>query len=315
MLAARLPTRPASGGRPRLDVLGAILVTSSTASLIYALIASGERWRLTALTAPLVLTAAVGYALFVLRQRRVRSPLMDVRLLARRPVATGAMRTGPLFLPVAPATMLGADLTGRAVGRSGARGPAIAGLAVAAIGMAVPAASTHPVSVVVWVANAAAGTGAMYVIASATAPGQVEPHEAGIASGIVSTLHEFGASFGAAVVSNVAAASLVGTTPSGFTKGVHRGGGRGCGRQSHRRADHPWQVPHRRMIGRVRDRNGSRSRVAGVAPCRRRRCERESLGKRPERGPACPASSLLAGEGRGVHRVFCTARVCAVLVG
>ncbi|GAA3698298.1 hypothetical protein GCM10022224_075350 [Nonomuraea antimicrobica] len=34
--------------------------------------------------------AAVGYGLFVLWQRRARSPLMDVRLPARRPVATGA---------------------------------------------------------------------------------------------------------------------------------------------------------------------------------------------------------------------------------
>lgn len=173
---------------------------------------------------------------------------MDVRLLVRRPVATGtfliwmatalmitvfflgtfyfqqargygAMRTGLLFLPVALATMLGANMTGRVIGRFGARGPAIVSLAIAAVGMAVPAVSIHPAGVVLGVAIAAAGTGAMFVIASATALGQVAPHEAGIASGIVSTFHEFGASFGAAVVSSVAAASLVGTTLNGFTKG------------------------------------------------------------------------------------------------
>ncbi len=44
----------------------------------------------------------------------------------------------------------------------------------------------------------------------------IEPHEAGIASGIISTFHEFGASLGAAVVSSVAAASLTGETGSGF---------------------------------------------------------------------------------------------------
>jgi sugar phosphate permease len=47
----------------------------------------------------------------------------------------------------------------------------------------------------------------------------VAPHEAGIASGIVSTFHEFGASVGAAVVSSVAAVSLVGDTLTGFTNG------------------------------------------------------------------------------------------------
>ncbi|HSA48495.1 MAG TPA: hypothetical protein VLH10_00070 [Yinghuangia sp.] len=78
----------------------------------------------------LVLAAAVGYTAFVAWQRKTGSPLMDVRLLARRPVATGAfliamatalmiavfflgnfylqhartygaLRTGLLFLPVA----------------------------------------------------------------------------------------------------------------------------------------------------------------------------------------------------------------------
>ena len=59
----------------------------------------------------------------------------------------------------------------------------------------------------------------MFVVASTTALGQVAPHEAGIASGIVSTFHEFGAASGAAVVSSVAAASLVGHTSIGFTRG------------------------------------------------------------------------------------------------
>ena len=57
----------------------------------------------------------------------------------------------------------------------------------------------------------------MFVVASATARGQVAPHEAGIASGIVTTFHEFGAAGGAAVVSSVAAASLAGDTLGGFT--------------------------------------------------------------------------------------------------
>jgi MFS family permease len=131
----------------------------------------------------------------------------------------GALRTGLLFLPVALATMLGANLTGRAIGRVGARPLAVAGLIVAAAGMAAPAIRLHPTAVVLGVAVAAAGTGALFVVASATALGQVAPHEAGIASGIVSTFHEFGASIGAAVVSSVAAASLVGDTLRGFENG------------------------------------------------------------------------------------------------
>lgn len=247
-LAVMLPRQQVPTPRPRLDVLGAVLVTASSASLIYALIAAGEDGWLTVLTGVLILAAALGYVAFVVRQRTARSPLMDVRLLARRPVATGAflilmatalmiavfflgtfyfqhargygsLRTGLLFLPVALATMAGADLTGRVIGRWGGRLPAIAGLVVAAAGMTVPAVSLHPVTVTVGVAVAAAGTGALFVVASATALGQVAPHEAGIASGVVSTFHELGASLGAAAVSSIAAASLTGTTLGGYTKG------------------------------------------------------------------------------------------------
>jgi sugar phosphate permease len=59
----------------------------------------------------------------------------------------------------------------------------------------------------------------VFVVASATALGQVSPHQAGLASGIVSTFHEFGAALGAAVVSSMAAASLAGTSPAGFSRG------------------------------------------------------------------------------------------------
>ncbi|NED20625.1 MFS transporter, partial [Streptomyces sp. SID9913] len=62
------------------------------------------------------------------------------------------------------------------------------------------------------VSVAAAGLGALFVVASATALGSVAPHEAGVTSGIVSTFHEFGASAGAAVVSSAAAASIAAHT-------------------------------------------------------------------------------------------------------
>jgi hypothetical protein len=69
------------------------------------------------------------------------------------------------------------------------------------------------------VSLAAAGTGAVFVVASATALGQIAPVEAGLAWGIVSTFHEFGAALGTAVVSSIAAISLAGTSPAGFSRG------------------------------------------------------------------------------------------------
>ena len=247
-LARMLPAGAAAATRARLDVLGAVLVTGSTAAVIFALIGAGDRGWLSPVTGLLVLLAAAGYLAFVAWQRKTTSPLMDVSLLSRRPVATGAflilvatalmiavfflgtfyfqhargfgaLTTGLLFLPVAVSTMAGAQLTGRLLGRLGPRPLATAGTAIAAAGMAIPALSLNTASVVAGVVIAAAGTGVLFVVASATALGQVAPHEAGIASGIVSTFHEFGAALGAAVISSVAAASIAGTTLTGFENG------------------------------------------------------------------------------------------------
>lgn len=247
-LARMLPRHRPAAPRPRLDVLGALLVTAASGALIYAFIRAGDDGWLSPGTGWPALLAVLGYLAFAARQKTARSPMMDVALLVRRPVATGtflivmatalmiamfflgtfyfqhardygALRTGLLFLPIAVATMTGANLTGRLIAAAGPRRLAVAGLVTTAAGMALPAFSLHPVTVVIGTAVAGAGTGAMFVVASATALGQVAPHEAGIASGIVSTFHEFGASVGAAVISSVAAASLTGDTLDGFTDG------------------------------------------------------------------------------------------------
>ena len=128
----------------------------------------------------------------------------------------GALRTGLLFLPVAIATMVGAQAAGQIIGRHGARlvspgragdrrprycGPrALGGRRRDVVGMSV----------------AASGIGAAFVAASTTALAQVDYKIAGLASGLLSTFHEFGAALGVAVVSSIAAASIAGTTGTGF---------------------------------------------------------------------------------------------------
>jgi EmrB/QacA subfamily drug resistance transporter len=256
VLRGQLPAQPPPAATGRLDVPGAVLVTAATATLIYALIRAGDQGWATATTAALIGVAALLYVAFVVRQRLAASPLMDVRLLTRRPVATGtllilvatalmimmfflgtfalqgyhgygALTTGLLFLPVAVATMVGANLAGRVIGRTGPRVLAVVGLLVAAAGMTVSAMWTGATGLVTGMALGAVGTGALFVVASATALGQVAPHEAGLASGIVSTFHEFGASLGAAVVSSMAAASIAGDGAGdgadGFTRGFTTG--------------------------------------------------------------------------------------------
>lgn len=242
-----LPPLTVDTSRRRADVLGALLVTSATASAIWAMIGAGERGWLDISTLALLAAAVVGYLLFGFRQRTAAWPLVDLGLLTRRPVLAGvfvigiatalmvavfflgsfylqevadlgALQTGLLFLPVAVLTMGGAQLGGRLIGRVGGRPLGGAGLIVAAAGLAAPAWSTTTAVVVGGISLAAAGIGVLFVVASATALGDVAPHEAGVASGVLSTFHEFGASLGAAVVSSVAAASLATRARGGYAE-------------------------------------------------------------------------------------------------
>ncbi len=166
---------------------------------------------------------------------------MDLRLLTRRPVVAGtfviavttalmvgafflgsfylqnlqghgALTTGVLFLPVALLTMAAAAAAGRVFGVLGGRLLAVLSLAVAGTGFLVPVLWSGTAAMVTGVSVAAAGLGGLFVVASATALASVAPHEAGVASGIVSTFHEFGASAGAAAVSSAAATSIAART-------------------------------------------------------------------------------------------------------
>lgn len=239
------PLPPQTGARARLDVLGAVLVTAATGLAIYALTIAGENgW-----TAPRTLIfagiAIVLYLLFGWWQNTTRSPLMNLSLLGRRPVFAGVfvlgiatalmvavfflgtfyfqqyaghgpLVTGLLFLPIALATMAGAQLAGRLVGKVGARGLGALGMIVGAVGLLIPALWSTTLVTTIGISFGALGIGMLFVVASVTALGQVAPEEAGIASGLLSTFHEIGASVGVATVSSIAVVSLTAGGDAGF---------------------------------------------------------------------------------------------------
>ncbi|MFD3405638.1 MFS transporter [Kribbella sp. NPDC058693] len=248
LLLRMLPADRPSEQQGRLDVPGALLVTAGTGTAIYALINAGDRGWLSAATLGTLAGALVLYGVFAWVQRSVRWPLMDLRILTRRPVAAGtfmllvatalmismfflgsfylqhfkqygALRTGLLFLPVAIAAIVGAHLASQLVGRVGARPVAVVGFAITAIGVAVPAIWDGAAEIVIGMTVGTVGLGAAFVASSTTTFAQIDHREAGLASGILSTFHEFGASLGVAAVSSVAAASLAGTVSTGFSRG------------------------------------------------------------------------------------------------
>jgi EmrB/QacA subfamily drug resistance transporter len=247
-------SRPAAAraGTPRadaVDVPGALAVTAAIGLLVYGLVQAGDTgWG----AAGTVLPLSAGLALlgvFVAVERRVTAPLVDLRLLATRPVAAGygvmlaasgllisgfflnslllqrvmglnALGTGLVFLPVALATIIGAQVAAHLLGRLGGRPVAATGFALAAAGMALLAGSSTGNGALTGVlpgfALAGAGLGMAFVTATTTAMSRVDPHRAGMVSGVVNTAHELGAALGVAVVSTIAGAS-VDTGPAGVS--------------------------------------------------------------------------------------------------
>src|SRR6266511_2677224 len=226
----------------RLDVLGAVTVTAASGSFIYGMINAGDAgWADLGTLLPIAAAIAL-YGVFVVGERTVRTPLMRLNLLARRPVAAcvlsawlflgsqylqhlrglSALETGLFFLPAALALRIGAIAAGRLVGTIGTRPVAVIALALVAIGngllIGLSADGNVYAEALPGVTVFALGGGPLFVCATTSALGRISLHEAGLVSGIVNTFNQLGAAICVAVASTVAAAGLT-STPSidGFT--------------------------------------------------------------------------------------------------
>jgi EmrB/QacA subfamily drug resistance transporter len=234
-----VPARRRPGTVQRgLDVPGAVLVTAGTGAAIYGLINVGSHgWAAVSTVLPLVLAIAI-WTVFALLERRVRRPLLTVGLLRRRAVLAGsflmlaatgllvggfflgsfalqhahdysALHVGLAFLPIAVATVAGAQAGSQVLTRVNARIVAVTGLALAAAGYGIAARWPQPAEMVAGLSIAALGIGATFVTAFTTSLTDADPAEGGLRSALVNTFHEFGGAAGVAVLSSAAGAGLV----------------------------------------------------------------------------------------------------------
>jgi EmrB/QacA subfamily drug resistance transporter len=248
-LPALVAARPAAPAR--LDVPGAVLVTGGTGALIYGLATAGSAgWESASTLVPLAVAAGL-YALFALIERQSARPLLDVRMFARRPVVIGAflmltgtgllfgyfflgsiylqhlrgysaLTTGLLFLPMAVAAGVGAQLAGRLTPALGTRTLAVAALALVAAGSGLltqlSATGSPWITLLPGLVVGALGVGAIFVTATSTALANVPDREAGLASGVINTCHEVGGGIGIAILSTIAAAGITRDVIGGFTR-------------------------------------------------------------------------------------------------
>lgn len=241
-LPSTVPAQRPLPGRRRIDLPGALTVTAATGALVYALVGAGDRGWVNAATLVPLGAAVVLYLGFVLLQRMVASPLVDLSILTRRSVVAGALlmitatgvlvanlflgsfylqrlhgldalTTGLLYLPVAVGTVVGAHTSGHVLARFGPRRVVPVGLALTAVGSVTPAIMPGVAALIVGLSVAALGLGATFVTAFTTAIAHVDHRQAGLASGIVNTFHELGGAIGVALASTLAASSLEAARP------------------------------------------------------------------------------------------------------
>src|SRR5579875_1749414 len=233
-LNAGAPARPGpAAGRPRLDVPGLLLAAPGTSAVLLGLASAGTAagFARPGVLIPLIAGAALlaaftGYAL------RKSGPLVEVRLLARRPVASssavlffsgfslyGAMLLMPLYyqdvrgaaalaagvmlVPQGIGTVLSRTVAGGRIDRFGPR-------VLAAAGFAVVAAATVPFALAgphasawlpaLWMAVRGSGLGAVTMPVMAAGYIGLDERQVPHASVLTRTAQQIGGSFGTAVL-------------------------------------------------------------------------------------------------------------------
>jgi EmrB/QacA subfamily drug resistance transporter len=233
-----------SGIRPetasqRLDLAGAVTVTASLMIAVYAIVNGNEVGWLTGRTLGLLAASAVLLAIFLVIEANVRSPLVPLRLFRLRNIAVansvgvlwaGAMfawffltalylqlvlgysplEVGLAFLPgnlVMGAMSIG--LSARLVLRFGIRPPLTVGLLFACLGLLLlaraPVDGNFATDVLPSMILLGLGAGMAFNPVLLAAMSDVEPREAGLASGVVNTSFMMGGALGLAVLASLAA--------------------------------------------------------------------------------------------------------------
>jgi EmrB/QacA subfamily drug resistance transporter len=233
-----LPASRIPGAPTRLDVGGAVTVTASLMLAVYAIVNGNEVGWATARTLGLLAASAVLLGVFLVLESRVESPLVPLGLFRLRNVAFSnvvgvlwaaamfawfflsalylqlvlgysPLQVGLAFLPgnlIMGAFSLG--LSAKLVMRYGIRLPLATGLLLAAAGLLwfarAPVDGDFVVDVLPSMILLGFGAGMAFNPVLLAAMSDVEPSEAGLASGVVNTSFMMGGALGLAALASLA---------------------------------------------------------------------------------------------------------------
>jgi predicted MFS family arabinose efflux permease len=233
-----LPADQVHTSDSQLDVAGAVTVTTALMLAVYAIVNGNNNGWTSAETLGLLALAAVLFLVFVVIEARSRSPLMPLGLFRKRNVAVAnvvgvlwaaamfawfflsalylqlvlgysPLEVGLAFLPGNLVMMFfSVVLSAKIVMRYGFRLPLGAGLTIAALGLLwlarAPVDGNFLVDVLPSMILLGIGAGVAFNPVLLAAMSDVEPQDAGLASGVVNTAFMMGGALGLAVLASLA---------------------------------------------------------------------------------------------------------------
>src|SRR6266513_1155879 len=259
LCVALLPNARGQMANARLDVAGAVTVTTSLMLAVYAIVNGNEAGWTSTHSIGLLVASAVLLVIFIGIEARVRQPLMPLGLFRLRNVATAnvvgvlwaaamfawffisalymqlvlgysALQVGLAFLPanlIMAAFSLG--LSAKLVMRFGIRVPLAAGLLLAAAGLGLfsqaPAEGNFALHVLPGMTLLGVGAGVAFNPVLLAAMSDVAPSESGLASGVVNTSFMMGGALGLAILASIAGARTEQLVASGVDLLSARNGG------------------------------------------------------------------------------------------
>jgi EmrB/QacA subfamily drug resistance transporter len=236
VVAARavLPNDDVVPGSTQLDVPGAVLITSALMLAVYAIVGGNEAGWTSTRTLALLASAAILFVAFIVREVKAAEPLVPLRLFKLRNVSVSqvvgvlwaaamfawfflaalylqqvlgysALEVGLSFVPTSLVMMIcSLKVSDRLVMTYGIRAPLTVGLALAAASLALfamaPVDGNFVTDVLPSMLLLGIGAGIAFNPVLLAAMGDVEPHEAGLASGVVNTSFMMGGALGLAVL-------------------------------------------------------------------------------------------------------------------
>jgi EmrB/QacA subfamily drug resistance transporter len=236
LAVALVPESKADLGHHRFDAAGAVTVTGGLALLVYAISKAPDVGWGSARTILLLLASVAILAVFAVIEVRSRSPLMPFRIFRLRTLLAAnvvgfllgavifanffvltlyvqqvlgwsALRTGVTFLATAGTTVIWAGVAQALTTRLGPRPVIVTGMLVLAAALAwytqIPVDGHFWPDLLPAYVVFALGLAFAFVPVSIAAFMQVEPQEAGLASGLLNTSQQVGGAIGVAVAATI----------------------------------------------------------------------------------------------------------------